>query len=69
MEDRDAAERAGRPFCVVLCEAGVDRVEERSHERRLHGRANDGALLPDVHDCAAVSELFCSAMRPHLHWS
>ena len=69
MEDGNAAQRARRPFLVVFGEAGVDRVEEGSHERRLHGRAHDGALLPDVHDCVAVRKMFCAVLRPYSHWS
>ena len=67
MEDRDAAERARRPFRVVLGEAGVDRVEEGSHERRLHGRANNGALLPNVHDCTACQGMSATFLRQYSH--
>ena len=50
VEDRDAAQRAGRPFLVVLGERGVDRVQERSDERRFPRGADDGAFVPDVLD-------------------
>jgi hypothetical protein len=52
VEDGHAAERAGRPLGVVFAEVRVDRLEEGSDEGHLHGGADDGALLVDVHDCA-----------------
>ena len=50
VEDGDTAEGARVPFCVVLLEIRVDRLEEGSNEGCLQHRPNNGALVPDVLD-------------------
>jgi len=51
VEDGDAAQLSAVPLGLVLVELGVDGLQERPHERNLHGRAHNGALEPDVLCC------------------
>lgn len=50
VEHRNTAQLAAVPFCFVLVEFGVDRLEEGSHEGDLERRTHDGALEPEVLD-------------------
>lgn len=48
VEDRHAAQVAAVPFRLVFPELGVDRLEERAHERYFEGGSNERSLGPDV---------------------
>jgi hypothetical protein len=52
VEDGDAAERTGQPFCMVLPEVGLDRIEEGSDEGYFPCGTDNRALAVDIHDYA-----------------
>ena len=56
VEDGDTAQRTAEPLAMVLLELGVDGLEEGSHEGKLPGGTNDGALVLDVADCWGQSQ-------------
>ena len=63
MKDRDAAELSTVPFCLVLMEFRVHRLQERSDEGGFERRPHDRTLEPYVLDCLEDNKPICSSIR------
>lgn len=61
VENRDATQGTAVPFGLVFGEIGKHGLEERTHERDFHGRADDRAFKIDVFHCAGQNaELYAT---------